>query len=310
MGEAAKNICETHIIHPDCRERLLPLEHPAAAALKASDLSLAGLSDLRTAYRIGRVAPRYHVVLGTLSGSGVLYTTGGSVCLNAGSLVLLPAMTPYLYALTGRRWRLLWFHLRASTSTWRAFQNRGWDWRNAEGLDQIASAAEGFLSETSRLSVGRDGTGAGRTRTAVLYAELLTALLERELHPFLRAGDESAGEDDTPQETALRRRLEEVWSEVDATLQLPWSVEQLARRAHMSPGHFHRVVLRLMGTSPGEYLTRLRMARARALLVSSDLLIYQISTLVGYENPFAFSAAFKRQTGQSPREFRTAAPPG
>ena len=52
-------------------------------------------------------------------------------------------------------------------------------------------------------------------------------------------------------------------------------------------------------------MARLRMARARALLISTNLPVYQTAALVGYENPFAFSTAFKRHTGQTPREFRT-----
>ncbi len=56
--------------------------------------------------------------------------------------------------------------------------------------------------------------------------------------------------------------------------------------------------------SPKEYLQEIRMERARKLLCSTDEPIKQIAERVGYEDPLAFSHAFKRGLGISPREYR------
>lgn len=53
-----------------------------------------------------------------------------------------------------------------------------------------------------------------------------------------------------------------------------------------------------------EYLTETRMARARELLVHRDLKTYEIAERVGYRDSHYFSLTFRKQTGQSPTEYR------
>ncbi len=52
-----------------------------------------------------------------------------------------------------------------------------------------------------------------------------------------------------------------------------------------------------------EYLTRLRMLRAGDRLVNSDDPVSIISLSVGYESESAFSAAFRKVMGCSPRQY-------
>ena len=47
-----------------------------------------------------------------------------------------------------------------------------------------------------------------------------------------------------------------------------------------------------------------RISSARELLAKIDLPIADIAGSCGYENPFAFSRAFRRETGMTPREYR------
>lgn len=53
-----------------------------------------------------------------------------------------------------------------------------------------------------------------------------------------------------------------------------------------------------------EYLTQVRMEKAKDLLLNTDRMLYAIAEQVGYENPAYFTVAFKKQTGLGPREFR------
>ena len=61
-----------------------------------------------------------------------------------------------------------------------------------------------------------------------------------------------------------------------------------------------------MGMTPMQYITFLRITRAKELLRSTDYSIQEISSMVGYENPLYFSRIFKKQTGYSPSEYRSA----
>lgn len=52
------------------------------------------------------------------------------------------------------------------------------------------------------------------------------------------------------------------------------------------------------------YLTGWRMSLAADLLEQSDATVASVARQVGYGTPFAFSAAFKREHGVSPQQYR------
>lgn len=58
------------------------------------------------------------------------------------------------------------------------------------------------------------------------------------------------------------------------------------------------------GISPVKYLTDVRINAAKTLLTSSDMKIYEIALNVGYDNPNHFINVFKKQTGDTPSEYR------
>ena len=53
-----------------------------------------------------------------------------------------------------------------------------------------------------------------------------------------------------------------------------------------------------------QYLTSVRIRRARELLETTDYTVSEIGALVGYDNPLYFSRIFKKQTGVSPAGYR------
>jgi AraC-like DNA-binding protein len=83
----------------------------------------------------------------------------------------------------------------------------------------------------------------------------------------------------------------------------PWTVQQLAERAGMSRSIFALKFKQTVGDSPMEYLTRWRMLLAADRLVNSTDPISTLSLSLGYESESAFSTAFKRVMGCSPRQY-------
>jgi AraC-like DNA-binding protein len=83
-----------------------------------------------------------------------------------------------------------------------------------------------------------------------------------------------------------------------------WTLQTLADAAAMSRTVFTLKFKKMVGTSPLDYLTQLRMRLAAERLASSRDSIATISASLGYESVSAFSTAFKRLTGHSPREYR------
>jgi transcriptional regulator GlxA family with amidase domain len=83
----------------------------------------------------------------------------------------------------------------------------------------------------------------------------------------------------------------------------PWTVESLARAVGMSRSPFAARFAKLVGVPPLTYLADLRMQRAMALLREGQHALSVIAGEAGYESYSAFSKAFGRVTGTSPRTF-------
>jgi len=86
-----------------------------------------------------------------------------------------------------------------------------------------------------------------------------------------------------------------------------WSVPHLAALAVLSRSAFALRFSSLMGEPPGSYVLRQRLERAAHLLDSTPEPIGRIATRVGYTSEAAFSRAFTRAFGESPRTWRKTA---
>jgi AraC-like DNA-binding protein len=82
-----------------------------------------------------------------------------------------------------------------------------------------------------------------------------------------------------------------------------WTLQTLADRAGMSRSSFAQKFKETVGASPMEYLTRWRMLVAGDRLAHSADPVSTIAMSLGYESESAFSTAFKRVMGCSPRQY-------
>ncbi len=85
----------------------------------------------------------------------------------------------------------------------------------------------------------------------------------------------------------------------------PWTLQELAGTVGMSRSTFALRFKETVGTSPMEYLTRWRMLLASSRLETSGDLLSEIALSLGYDSENAFSKAFKRVIGCSPRHYKS-----
>lgn len=83
-----------------------------------------------------------------------------------------------------------------------------------------------------------------------------------------------------------------------------WTIKAAAEVANMSRSGFARRFTKLLEMGFFDYLTRLRMRRAREMLRGSSMAVGQIAEKVGYQSDLSFVKAFKRLHGVTPRAFR------
>lgn len=83
-----------------------------------------------------------------------------------------------------------------------------------------------------------------------------------------------------------------------------WSLEELAVAVGMSRTSFALLFKRLVGNTPMDYLTEWRMSLAYSKLQLSKESVLAIALDIGYQSEAAFSRAFKKVIGKSPRDVR------
>lgn len=111
--------------------------------------------------------------------------------------------------------------------------------------------------------------------------------------------------DDRPRRNALPAyKFRRVLAAMEADLAKDFNLRQLAEVAGMSECHFSRMFKKAAGYSPLQFFIRLRMARARQLLLETDQSIIDVGLEVGYCSHSHFSQVFKREVGVTPTQYR------
>lgn len=82
------------------------------------------------------------------------------------------------------------------------------------------------------------------------------------------------------------------------------SLNTIAAEVGMSPSYFSSIFSKEMGKTFVEYLTEIRMDRAKELLMCSSMKTSEIGYEVGYKDPNYFSYIFKKTQNCTPKEFR------
>ncbi|HSP42047.1 MAG TPA: helix-turn-helix domain-containing protein [Luteolibacter sp.] len=83
-------------------------------------------------------------------------------------------------------------------------------------------------------------------------------------------------------------------------------MEELARLTGLSQSQFNRRFKAVLGVSPKEYQLRVRVRTACRLLESTDWTVARIASHCGFHDHSHFTHTFRRQTGQSPGNYRAA----
>lgn len=105
-------------------------------------------------------------------------------------------------------------------------------------------------------------------------------------------------------EDELFRRLCRSRDVLAARIDEPLRLNDAAREAYLSPYHYHRLFTRTFGETPHEFVTRLRIDRAKRLLARDGLPVTDVCFAVGYESLGSFSSRFRALVGYTPSEYQ------
>ncbi|WP_019419409.1 ABC transporter substrate-binding protein [Paenibacillus sp. OSY-SE] len=100
-----------------------------------------------------------------------------------------------------------------------------------------------------------------------------------------------------------KTNLMEIREFMDQHYNEPLCIGQLAQMANISPKYFVDLFKKTYGQSAMDYLTDLRINRAKRYLAESGERLRDIALKVGYKDEFYFSRKFKKEVGVSPSDF-------
>jgi len=251
---------------------------PICPALAPHQIAHTGISRAEFPMRIVRTKQSGTYFLATFEGEGRILVDGAWKRCAAGHACLLPpGILNAFHAMEGRPWAFAWVRYQqppeqrpivvASSPVIAKFN-----------CDAVRAAVEGLC-----LECGRDAQPAA----AHHWVELIQGYVLRFAQPW-----------------QVDDRLRKLWETVEAELGAGWTLDTLARLAHVSSEHLRRLCRQALGRSPMHHVTYLRMRRAAELLATTDDKIEVIAQAVGYQNPFVFSTTFKKWIGWRPSEHR------
>jgi YesN/AraC family two-component response regulator len=105
-------------------------------------------------------------------------------------------------------------------------------------------------------------------------------------------------------EDKVRWSIGEAVSYVEANYSQSFALEEIAARCAMNTSLFSRSFKEETGYPLFEYINRVKIRHACALLKRSSLTVLEISLELGYNNITFFNRYFKKVTGMNPSEFR------
>jgi PAS domain S-box-containing protein len=82
------------------------------------------------------------------------------------------------------------------------------------------------------------------------------------------------------------------------------SPARLAAWSGLPPARFARLIKKLFGLTPSQYITKTRIAAASSLLRETDQTVAQIASACGFADHSSFTRAFRKVAGVSPTQFR------
>jgi transcriptional regulator GlxA family with amidase domain len=103
---------------------------------------------------------------------------------------------------------------------------------------------------------------------------------------------------------SLDRRIEVVVMLLESNSHQQIGIEEMARLVNLSPGRLAHLFKSEMDLSVQQYLTQLRLAKARRQLESSFLSIKEIAASVGFPSVARFVVCFKNVVGATPAHYR------
>lgn len=234
----------------------------------------------RQVYRPGGIA--HYQLLYTVKGCGEIKLYGETVEAQEGSLTIIPPNVTHYYTMKGEEWSTLWITF-SGYGVKQLFDVEGTVVHIPPELD--------FAGKFDRLLRLRRDEAWNLQSSALLYSLLLEC---KDLIPGSSASVYK-----------LRNQLKESIAYIHSNYMNVIELSSLADLSGVTREHFCRLFRQYTGMRPVEYITKIRLQKARELLdVNHEMPINEIALKTGFQSNSYFSFVFRKNFGISAEEYR------
>jgi AraC-like DNA-binding protein len=228
----------------------------------------------------------FTVLQHTISGTGRLRYENRSYRVDSGDTLLVLVPHNHRYWLEkGERWEYFWISMNGE---------------EALRIHRLILAAAGPVLKLQQATIDQladcslrlvKGAKTPASASAIAY-EAAMALYDDVFGSHAFAADRSV--------------MQIVIDHINANLDKPLPVDELAKVSGLSRAHFSRVFAESEGVPPAEFVLQQRMQRAAKLLTKAAFIpVKEVAIMSGFDDANYFSKVFRRIYGINPTEFRT-----
>lgn len=235
-------------------------------------------------YHVQRNSLNSFLLMYIKNGEGTITFDDKTVPAKTGDIVLLNCYQPHSYKAI--KWETLWCHFDGNVS--------------AEFFDLIYNTSScvfpllGSQVVLDSLATILDTFKKGSTLNEPLVSCNIQRILT-ELHLIA-----SGYLHDTIDQTNSAKAITYIKNNYNRKI----SVQEIAAHTCMSMYYFSRVFKKSTGYSPHEYITMVRLNRAKILLKTTELSIKELAFKIGFNSEANFITCFKKHNTYTPTEFR------
>lgn len=235
-------------------------------------------------YEVNRNSYNSFLLLFVIRGSGYIECNGQELPICAEQLVLLDCYAPHRYG-THSEWEIIWVHFDGAMA--RAYFDTIAKDANCAIL-RTAAPANVLRSFHKIYDMYHEKAQASEPTANKYITNILTEFLLR----------------NSASPTSNPIIPEELLTYITENLQQPLSLDELAKRASLSPYYFIRQFKKETGYTPHEYLVVSRVSAAKFYLKTTALPIKDIAYRCGFSSESSFCTTFKRIVEMTPLTYR------
>ena len=258
-------------------------DHPLVKTLYLTDIGF--FPQARSHFRERKEGIEEYILIYCIDGKGVIELAEEKYSLESNEVFCIPSYAGHRYYADHQDpWSILWVHFKGTnTQFFPLTENRIIHLETSEANDRLQSLFSlliGILEHNYTLG-------------NFIYTSQLLSVILSEIYYREKISDNDK------QNQHLTKAIRFMYSKMYTTMTL----DDLANYMKLSKSYLNSIFESYVHRSPVDFYIHLKMKQACNLFKMSDMLVYEVSKKLGYQDPYYFSRIFKKVIGVSPRNY-------